>query len=62
MGGEREIAFKDQVGLGKEGEKDFLQEEYVIFVIGFFLEGERGIVIIVKLFQGEGSLPDARDC
>ena len=27
MGGEREIAFEDQVGLGKEGEKDFLQEE-----------------------------------
>ena len=62
MGGEKEIAFEDQVGLGKEGEKDFLQEEYVIFVIEFFLEGERGIVIIVKLFQGEGSLPDARDC
>ena len=60
MGGEKEIAF--EVGLGKEGEKDFLQKEYVIFVIGFFLEGERGIVIIVKLFQGEGSLPDARDC
>jgi hypothetical protein len=39
MGGEKEIAFEDQVGLGEEGEKDFLQEEYVIFVIGFFLEG-----------------------
>ena len=61
MGGEKEIAFKDQVGLRKEGEKDVLQEECVIFVVGLFLEGERGIVIIVKLFQGEGSLPDARD-
>ena len=62
MGGEKEIAFKDQVGLKKEGEKDFLQEECIIFLVGFFLEGERGIVIIVKLFQGKGSLPDARDC
>ena len=61
IGGEKEIAFKDQVGLRKEGEKDVLQEECVIFVVGLFLEGERGIVIIVKLFQGEGSLPDARD-
>ena len=62
MGGEKEIAFKDQVSLKKEGEKDFLQEECIIFVVGFFLEGERGIVIIVKLFQGKGSLPNARDC
>ena len=62
MGGEKEIAFKDQVGLEKEGEKGFLQEECIILVVGFFLEGERGIVIIVKLFQGKGSLPNARDC
>ena len=62
MGGEKEIAFKDQVSLKKEGEKDFLQEECIIFLVGFFLEGERGIVIIVKLFQGKGSLPNARDC
>ena len=62
MGGEKEIAFKDQVSLKKEGEKDFLQEECIILLVGFFLEGERGIVIIVKLFQGKGSLPNARDC
>ena len=62
MGGEEEIAFKDQVALGEEGEKDFLQEEYVIFVIEFFLEGGRVFVVIVKIFQGEGGLSDARDC
>ena len=62
MGGEEEIAFEDQVGLGEEGEKDFLQEEYVIFVIEFFLEGGRVFVVIVKIFQGEGGLSDARDC
>ena len=61
MGSEKEIAFKDQVGLRKEGEKDVLQEECVIFVVGLFLEEERSIVIIIKLFQGEGSFPDARD-
>jgi hypothetical protein len=37
MGGEKEIAFKDQVGFRKEGEKDVLQEECVIFVVGLFL-------------------------
>ena len=60
-GDEKGVAFKDQVGLGKEGEKDVLQEERVILVVRLFLEGERGIVIIIKLCQGEGSLPDARD-
>ena len=60
MGGEKEVAFKDQVGLRKEGEEDVLQEECVILVVGLFLEGERGIGIIIKLCQSEGSLPDAR--
>ena len=58
MGVEDEIVFKDQVGLEEEGEKGFLQEKCVILVFGFFLEGERGVVIVVKLFQG---LPDAGD-
>ena len=58
MGGEDEIVFKDQVGLEEEGEKDFLQEKCVILVFGFFLEGELGVVIVVKFFQG---LPDAGD-
>ena len=60
MGGEKEVAFKDQVGLRKEGGKDVLQEGCVILVVGLFLEGERGIVIIIKLFQSEGNLLDAR--
>ena len=59
MGAKEEIAFEDQVGLEEEGEKGFLQEECIILVVGFFLEGERGIFVIVKLFQG---LPDAGDC
>ena len=49
---EDEIVFKDQVGLGEKGEKDFLQEKCVIFIFGFFLEGEFGVVIVVKFFQG----------
>ena len=46
--GEKEVAFKDQVGLGKK--EDVLQEEWVILVVRLFLEGECGIIIIIKLF------------
>ena len=60
IGDKEEIAFEDQVGLRKEGKKDVLQEECVIVIVGFFLQGE-WVVIIVGLFQREGSCQDARD-
>ena len=55
-------AFTDQVGLEEESEEDVLQEEYVILVVGFFVEGEFGVILIVKIFQDEGGFPDAEDC